>query len=85
MARYKLEFKKSVSKDLRSLPKQDVRRILRRIDQLSDDPRGAGCKKLAGREYYRVRLGSYRILYEIFDNQLIIHVIKVGRRSAVYR
>ena len=85
MARYKLEFRKSVSKDLRSISKQDVRRILQRIDQLADDPRGAGCKKLVGREYYRVRLGTYRILYEIFDDQLLIYVIKVGQRSAVYR
>jgi len=85
MARYKLEFTKSVSKDLRSIPKQDVRRILQRIDQLADDPRGAWCKKLVAREYYRVRVVTYRILYEIFDDRLIIYVIKVGQRSAVYR
>ena len=85
MARYKLLFKKSISKDLRSIPKNDVRRILRRIDDLAENPRGSGCKKLAGRHYYRARLGVYRILYEIIDDQLVVHVIKVGQRASIYR
>jgi len=85
MAKYKLLFKKSVAKDLRVLPKNDLRKILEKIKFLADDPRGEGCKKLSGREYYRVRQGVYRILYEIFDDQLIIHIIKVGRRSKAYQ
>ncbi len=85
MARYKLLFKKSVAKDLRALPGRDVRSILRRINALADEPRAADCKKLSGREYYRVRQGVYRILYEIIDDQLLVHVIKVGHRSRVYQ
>jgi len=84
MARYKLLFKKSVAKDLRALPKKDVRNILRRIEALAEQPRAAGCKKLSAREFYRVRQGVYRIIYEILDGQLIVHIIKVAHRSKVY-
>ena len=85
MAKYKFLFKKSVAKDLRSLPKSDVQKILGRIDALAEDPRGSGSKKLSGQEYYRVRQGVYRIIYEILDEQVIIHVIKVAHRSQSYR
>ena len=85
MARYSLRFKKSVSKDLRAIPKQDVRRILKRIDMLADDPRPAGSEKLSTQELYRIRQGRYRILYEIQDLVLIVIVVKVGKRSDVYR
>jgi len=85
MAKYRLLFKKSVAKDLRSLPQSDVQKILGRIDALAEDPRGSGSKKLSDQEYYRVRQGVYRIIYEILDEQLIIHVIKVAHRSKSYR
>lgn len=85
MAKYKLLAKKSVSKDLRSLPKLDVRKILQRIDALAEDPRPSGSKKLTGQEFYRIRQGAYRIVYEILDGQLIVHVIKVAQRSSSYR
>ena len=85
MAKYKLLVKKSVSKDLRSLPKLDVRKILQRIDALAEDPRPSGSKKLTGQEFYRIRQGAYRIVYEILDDQLIVHVIKVAHRSSSYR
>ena len=85
MARYRLQFKKSVAKDLRAIPKQDIRRILERIDALANDPRPAGCEKLSTQELYRIRQGRYRILYQIEDAVLIIIVVKVGKRSDVYR
>jgi len=85
MARYSLRFKKSVSKDLRSIPNQDVRRILKRIDMLADDPRPIGSEKLSTQEVYRVRQGRYRILYEIQDLVLIIVIVKVAKRSDAYR
>lgn len=85
MANYKLSFKRSVAKDLRSLPKKDVQRIIRRIELLSEDPRGDGCMKLSSQERYRVRVGKYRILYEIIDAELIITVVKVAHRSSVYK
>ena len=84
MANYSLVFKKSVAKDLRSIPNKDVRRILKCIESLQDNPRAEGCIKLSGQEWYRIRQGNYRVVYEIKDEELIILVIKVGHRSDVY-
>jgi len=85
MAKYKLSFKKSVTKDFRNIPNKDVSKILRTIESLTEDPRGEGCIKLSGSNNYRVRQGLYRIIYEIKDDLLIVNVIKVGHRSAVYK
>ena len=85
MASYELVFRRSVAKDLRELPKADVKRILLRIRSLADDPRPAGCEKLSGQERYRVRQGVYRIVYEIDDHILIVLVVKVGHRRDIYR
>ena len=85
MANYRLTVKKSVTKDFRLIPKDDVRRILKRIEALADDPRPMGCEKLSGQERFRVRQGVYRIVYEIQDEELVIVVVKVGHRREVYR
>lgn len=85
MASYEVVFKRSVAKDLRDLPKQDVRRILQRIRGLAEDPRPPGCEKLSEAERYRVRQGVYRIVYAIDDAVLTVLVVKVGHRRAVYR
>ena len=74
-----------MTKDLRAVPKNDVSRILQRIDALASDPRGDGCRKLSGAEVYRVRHGMYRIVYEIRDGELVVLVVKVAHRSSVYR
>ena len=85
MASYELVFKKSVAKDLRSIPKEDVAHILERIEALRDDPRGEGCVKLSAQERYRVRQGVYRVVYEIRDNELVVMAVKIGHRSAIYK
>jgi mRNA interferase RelE/StbE len=85
MARYELRFKTSVAKDMRDVPKTDLRRILERIEALRDDPRPAGCEKLSAQERYRIRQGNYRILYEILDLEVIVEVVKIGHRREVYR
>ena len=85
MAKYRITFKKSVAKDLRVMPKREVARILKRIDILAEDPRSEGCIKLAAQEHYRVRQGIYRIIYEIREQELVVHVVKVGHRSNVYK
>ncbi len=85
MASYSLAFKKSVAKDLRSIPNKDVHRILKRIDTLCENPRAEGCVKLSNLERYRVRQGVYRIIYEIQDNELIILVVKIAHRSQIYK
>ncbi len=85
MANYSLAFKKSVAKDLRNIPRKDVKRILKCIERLREDPRAEGCIKLSGQERYRVRQGVYRIIYEIQDSRLIILIVKVAHRSVVYK
>ena len=85
MANYRLTFKKSVTKDFRLIPKDDLGRILKRIEALAHDPRPMGSEKLSGKERFRLRQGVYRIVYEIQDEELVIVVAKVGHRREVYR
>ena len=85
MEKFKVTFKKSVAKDLRIIPNADIKRILKKIDSLCENPRAEGCVKLSAQERYRVRQGLYRIIYEIRDKELVIHVVKIGHRSGVYK
>lgn len=85
MAKYRLVFKASVSRDLRPIPKQDVARILQRIEELQVNPRPVGSEKLSGQERYRIRQGVYRIIYEVTDELLVVTVVKVGHRKDVYK
>jgi mRNA interferase RelE/StbE len=83
MARYELRFKPSVARDLRGIPKADVQRILARIEALRDNPRPPGCEKLSAQERYRLRQGSYRILYTVAGVEVVVEVVKVGHRRDV--
>jgi len=85
MAAYKIFFRKSVGKDFSAIPKRDLRKILRRIEMLSEDPRPSGCEKLTGQERFRVRQGRYRIVYSIQDKDLTVWIVKVGHRKDIYR
>ena len=84
MGGYKIFFKESVEKDLRSIPKKDLKKILLRIETLAKDPRPQSCEKLSGQEKYRIRR-AYRIIYSIHDQELTVWVVKVGHRKDVYR
>lgn len=85
MASYKLAVKQSVAKDLRSIPKRDVRRILKRIKELADFPRPPDCKKLSAQERYRLRQGVYRIIYSVEDEERCVTIVKVSHRREAYR
>lgn len=86
MARYELRVKPSVAKDLRGIPRADVRRLLDRIEALRDNPRAPGCEKLAGgSELYRVRQGVYRIVYAVLEEEIVVEVVRIGHRGEVYR
>jgi mRNA interferase RelE/StbE len=85
MAEYEILFKESVWKDLKKIPKCELKKILSRVEKLGNDPRPMGCEKLTGEELYRIRQGNYRIVYSIQDNELTVWVIKVGHRKDVYR
>lgn len=85
MDEYKIYFKKSVLKDIEKIPKKDLKRIIKKIDALSVNPRPSGHEKLSDQEKYRIRQGNYRIVYSIRDKKLTVWIIKVGHRSDVYR
>jgi mRNA interferase RelE/StbE len=86
MASYKIEFTKSALKDLRSIDKSRVPRIFETIERLAEEPRPDGCKKLAGSDFtYRIRIGDYRVIYEIFDSRLLIDIVRVRHRRDAYR
>jgi mRNA interferase RelE/StbE len=76
MAKYKIEVKKSALKELNNLPNKDLKKIIRKIRNLADNPRPSDCKKLSGEEKYRIRSGNYRILYLIKDDILYIYYSK---------
>ncbi|MEM7699015.1 MAG: type II toxin-antitoxin system RelE/ParE family toxin [Verrucomicrobiota bacterium] len=66
--------------------KQHVPRIIEAVELLADDPRPDGCTKLTGSERaYRIRVGNYRVIYEVFDDTVLIEVVRVGHRRDVYR
>ncbi len=84
--RYRIEIKRSAAKEIRAISrKKDRQRIVARIGALAEEPRPPGCAKLAGQEAYRVRQGSYRIVYTVSDDVLVVEVVKVGNRREVYR
>ena len=86
MASYRILIKPSAAKEIESAPKKDRLRIIKRIQDLSSDPRPPGCEKLSGHDdKYRVRRGMYRIVYAISDVGFIVCVVKVGHRKEVYR
>ena len=82
---YKLLIKPSAVKELEAIPKEDRRRVLRRIESLAADPRPPGGEKLSGEDKYRVRQGDYRVIYLISDQGREVIVFKVGHRREVYR
>jgi mRNA interferase RelE/StbE len=74
-----------VQKELNRLPDEILRRILARLAALESNPRPSDVKKLKGRNAWRIRVGDYRVIYEIHDRELLILVITVGHRREVYR
>jgi mRNA interferase RelE/StbE len=82
---YSLRIKRSAQKELRRIPKADLRRIVQKIDSLATDPRPTGYEKLFGENVYRIRQGDYRILYTVDDDERVVEIIKVGHRREVYR
>lgn len=81
MAAYKFSFKKSIWEDFEAIPNIDLKKILKRIKSLGENPRQPGCKKLTGQEKYRLRQGRYRILYSIQDEEYSVWIVKVDHRK----
>ena len=85
MASYSVEIKRSAAKELERLPPKDRTRIVTRIRALAGNPRPPRCERLSGQERYRVRQGSYRILYEIDDAVVRVIVVRIAHRRDAYR
>jgi mRNA interferase RelE/StbE len=83
--RYSLEWRPSARKELKRLDKSVAARIVRKVNELADDPRPAGVIRLTGADLWRVRVGDYRVVYAIEDDQLVVLIVRVGGRGAVYR
>jgi len=82
---YRIELTAVARRGLAALSAEDRKRIDDGILALAIDPRPPGVKKLSGKKLYRVRVGSYRVIYQIHDDRLLVLVIKIGHRREVYR
>ena len=86
MASYQIEVSRSAAKDLRKIDRQWIPKILTAIESLESEPRPVGCKKLAGSDRtYRIRIGDFRVIYDVHDDTLIILVLGIRHRRDVYR
>jgi len=83
---YSIQFTRRARRDFDGLDKPVQERLRTHIDRLAADPFPAGAKKLHGDEpYYRIRVGDYRVVYQVDGKQLMVVVIKLGHRKEVYR
>jgi mRNA interferase RelE/StbE len=82
---YAVVFRSSAAKELRKLPAPARKQVSEAIDSLAADSRPQGVRKMAGADAWRIRIGDYRVVYSIADQQLMIEIIKIGNRRDVYR
>ena len=86
MASYSVELTRTAEKQFRKIAKRDRNRVVDAISSLADRPRPHGARKLQGYDdVYRIRVGKYRIVYEVFDDRVVVIVLKVGHRKDIYR
>ena len=82
---YRIEVQATARKAMRGLPRQIVERIDAAILALSEEPRPSGCVKLTNQDAWRIRIGDYRVIYEIHDAVLVVTVVEIGHRREIYR
>ena len=75
----------SAAKELDAIPKKFAQQIAKRLQALAENPRPNGCEKLSNQERYRVRQGTFRIIYGIDDVTKVVDVVKIAHRREVYR
>lgn len=84
--KYRVEVKRSAAKALAKIPKPDQNRIIEKIDGLAENLPNSGTTKMKGdNPFHKVRVGDYRIIYEIQDDILVILILKIGHRRDVYK
>ena len=85
MDSYNIEWKHSAARELRKLLREAVLRILQAVEHLATEPYPHGVRKLVGSEHtYRIRVGDYRVVYNVVSSALIIQIVRVGHRREVY-
>jgi len=83
---YRIEIKGSAAKALKKIPKANRKRIVEKIDSLAESPPNPDTTKMKGNNpFHKVRIGDYRIVYEIQEDVLVILVVKIGHRKDIYR
>lgn len=83
---YRIEVKKSAAKSLRKIPKADQKRIAYKIDSLAENTPNPDTTKMKGNNpFHKIRVGDYRIIYEIHENVLSILIVKIGHRKDIYK
>lgn len=85
MGNYKVDITNSARKEIKNLDSQIIKRIIEKLKSLEENPFPSGYKKLIARNGYRIRIGDYRIIYNILETEKIVRVYKVGHRKDVYR
>jgi mRNA interferase RelE/StbE len=86
MASFEVRWHRSTKKDLRNLPRQEVIRILAAVEQLTEEPFPHGSQKLVNSDCaYRIRIGDYRVVYEVYTATKVIEIQRVRHRRDVYR
>jgi mRNA interferase RelE/StbE len=84
--KYTVTLVPSAERELRALPTDVVRRVVRKLEALAVDPRPRDVRKLEGSDdHYRIRVGDYRIVYQVVDAELVVLVVRVRHRRDVYR
>ncbi|MFH1672122.1 MAG: type II toxin-antitoxin system RelE/ParE family toxin [Pseudomonadota bacterium] len=83
--KYKLLIERAAQKELSKIPHREQDRIITAIQNLTDNPRPSNVKKLIGRDAWRMRIGNYRVIYEIHNDTLIVLVVHIGHRKDIYR
>lgn len=81
---YEVFTTRKVEKAIIQLPEDVYERLSDAIDELANDPRPPGCKKLSGRDGYRIRVGDYRAIYRVDDRARRVEVLRVAHRGSVY-
>lgn len=84
MSKFRVIFNASAEKEFSKLEKTAQARVLKAIAKLEDDPRPSNCKKLKGSPNWRIRVGDFRVVYEIVDDTVQINIVKIGHRKEVY-
>ena len=83
--KYEIKIRKKAQKSLAKIPSPFQSNIIEAIKQLAETPFSNQTKKLTGREAWRIRIGNYRVIYEIIENELIVLVLNIGHRKNIYR